>query len=350
MGVVQCVMGWYSVCCWCRWPLTTTTCAWCRRWRCLNMHWSTHRAMTWPRSCGTRAPGQRWVSFLLLSYQWSFCCFCDVCVCGFYACDSCVFGFCVCGFYFCDVCVCMFYVCGVCVCQFCVCVVFVSVGFVSVWCLSLSVLCLLVFVCVMFMYVMFVCVVFVFVVFVFVWCLCVWCVYLWCHLRVLMHYLCFLCLVLNPLLVVCVTGVVWPPDQLHPLPGRHVHGGLCPGPGGQVSGLHTLTQLGSPVCVCVCVCVCEHVGVSICVFVFVHVCVWEYVFMCEHVCVVLCASINILFHVCSHRGDIRQKQKLTIIIYTNFPTGLWTIDFVCTCVCVRAWYISPDSMLVSAKF
>ena len=33
-------------------------------------------------------------------------------------------------------------------------------------------------------------------------------------------------------------------------------------------------------------------------------------------------SINILFYVCSHRGDIRQKQKHIIIIYTNFPTGL----------------------------
>ena len=33
-------------------------------------------------------------------------------------------------------------------------------------------------------------------------------------------------------------------------------------------------------------------------------------------------SITILFYVCSHRGDIRQKQKHIIIIYTNFPTGL----------------------------
>ena len=41
-------------------------------------------------------------------------------------------------------------------------------------------------------------------------------------------------------------------------------------------------------------------------------------------------SISILFYVCSHRGDIRQKtttkKKHIIIIYTNFPTGLWTID------------------------
>ena len=33
-------------------------------------------------------------------------------------------------------------------------------------------------------------------------------------------------------------------------------------------------------------------------------------------------SVNVLFDVCSHRGDIRQKQKHIIIIYTNFPTGL----------------------------
>ena len=37
-------------------------------------------------------------------------------------------------------------------------------------------------------------------------------------------------------------------------------------------------------------------------------------------------SINILFYVCSHRGDIRPKTTTTkkhiIIIYTNFPTGL----------------------------
>ena len=37
---------------------------------------------------------------------------------------------------------------------------------------------------------------------------------------------------------------------------------------------------------------------------------------------VLQRNINILFYVCSHRGDIRQKQKHIIIIYTNFPTGL----------------------------
>jgi len=40
-------------------------------------------------------------------------------------------------------------------------------------------------------------------------------------------------------------------------------------------------------------------------------------------------SVNILFYVCSHQGDIRQEQtknktskKHIIIIYTNFPTGL----------------------------
>ena len=44
-------------------------------------------------------------------------------------------------------------------------------------------------------------------------------------------------------------------------------------------------------------------------------------------------SINILFYVCSHRGDIRQEKqtktkqtKNSIIICANFPTGLWTID------------------------
>ena len=48
----------------------------------------------------------------------------------------------------------------------------------------------------------------------------------------------------------------------------------------------------------------------------------------DHCHVIHCTnqSINILFYVCSHQGDIRQKQKHIIIIYTNFPTGLWTID------------------------
>ena len=44
-----------------RWPLTTTTCVWCKRWRCLNMHWNTRKVMTWPRSSGTRALARRWV-------------------------------------------------------------------------------------------------------------------------------------------------------------------------------------------------------------------------------------------------------------------------------------------------
>ena len=33
-------------------------------------------------------------------------------------------------------------------------------------------------------------------------------------------------------------------------------------------------------------------------------------------------STNVLFYVCSHRDDIRQKQKAKNIIYTHFPTGL----------------------------
>ena len=51
------------------------------------------------------------------------------------------------------------------------------------------------------------------------------------------------------------------------------------------------------VCVCVCVCV------------------------CVYVCMCVCVRQSI-FYVCSHRGDIGQKQKYIIIIYTNFPTGL----------------------------
>ena len=39
-------------------------------------------------------------------------------------------------------------------------------------------------------------------------------------------------------------------------------------------------------------------------------------------CEIFFQSINILFYVCSHRGDIRQKQKHIIIVYINFPTGL----------------------------
>ena len=41
---------------------------------------------------------------------------------------------------------------------------------------------------------------------------------------------------------------------------------------------------------------------------------------------------SVIFYVCSHQGDIRQKtkqkqqQQHIIIIYTNFPTRLWTID------------------------
>ena len=37
-------------------------------------------------------------------------------------------------------------------------------------------------------------------------------------------------------------------------------------------------------------------------------------------------SINVLFYVCSHQGDIRQQQKQQQKYYTNLPTGLWKIN------------------------
>ena len=60
--------------------------------------------------------------------------------------------------------------------------------------------------------------------------------------------------------------------------------------------------------------------------VSVCLCMFALFLLCFLVCVN--QSINIVFSVCSHRGDIRQKQKTKtiVIIYTNFATGLWTID------------------------
>ena len=72
------------------------------------------------------------------------------------------------------------------------------------------------------------------------------------------------------------------------------------------------------VCVCVCVCVCaraQSMGARVfeCARVCANACVGT---ACVRVraCVCVCQSI---FYVCSHRGDIRQKQKHIIIIYTN---------------------------------
>ena len=76
-----------------------------------------------------------------------------------------------------------------------------------------------------------------------------------------------------------------------------------------------------------------------------RVCIWEWVPLCVPVrvcvCVCVCVCVSVqpinqsIFYVCSHRGDIRQKQKHIIIIYTNFPTELWIyFGAVCVCVCV----------------
>ena len=50
-------------------------------------------------------------------------------------------------------------------------------------------------------------------------------------------------------------------------------------------------------------------------------------------------SVSVLFYVCSHRGDIRPKNYLKIILvyYTNLPKGLWTInvtiEFITSALC-----------------
>ena len=68
-------------------------------------------------------------------------------------------------------------------------------------------------------------------------------------------------------------------------------------------------------CTCVCVCVC--VVCLWCVCGVCVVCVWCVVCVCVCVCVHSCQLINVLFHVWSQQGDIRQIS-------------------VCVCVCVCA--------------
>lgn len=55
-----------------RWPQTTTTWRWWRRWRCLSMRWTTQLEMTWPSSCGWRVPALRCRVLLLYTplKQW----------------------------------------------------------------------------------------------------------------------------------------------------------------------------------------------------------------------------------------------------------------------------------------
>ena len=86
-------------------------------------------------------------------------------------------------------------------------------------------------------------------------------------------------------------------ERIEKVPGRYVDGTLKAfrvAEGGRQSAIGNSVV----VCVCVCLCVCVYMRSSV------------------------RAYVNILFYVCSHRGDIRQKQKHIIIIYTNFPTGL----------------------------
>ena len=53
-------------------------------------------------------------------------------------------------------------------------------------------------------------------------------------------------------------------------------------------------------------------------------------------------DFNILFYVCSHRVilDKNKKQKHKIIIYTNFPTGLGTIDLTILVITLVLYKIS----------